>query len=220
MIEIEPSSDVGIPSIEIQALDASGEIRSGDYVPADTDFMITIVDSSGIDRSSVEILITSEEVAQPTAGVGSNLVSQVTETPTMISFRFSPPVFEDGMHTVEIRANDRLDNGPAIKAVSFQVTSELRLENVLNYPNPMASETDFTFLLSRPSEVVIRIYTIAGRLIRVIEKRSGRAGYNQIHWDGRDSQGRVIANGTYLYTVTADDGLGRVKRKETIIVYR
>jgi hypothetical protein len=220
LIEIEPSSDSAIPSIEIQALDASGEIRSGDYLPADTDFMISIEDSSGIDRSSVEILLTSGEIEQPVVGAGSNLVSVETETPTMLSFRYAPPSFEDGTHIVEIRASDRLGNGPATKTVSFQVTSELRLESVLNYPNPMASETDFTFVLSRPSEVVIRVYTIAGRLIRVIEERSGRAGYNQVYWDGRDSQGRVIANGTYLYTITADDGLTRVKKKETLIVYR
>ena len=49
---------------------------------------------------------------------------------------------------------------------------------------------------------------------------SARAGYNQVHWDGLDSQGRTIANGTYLYTITADNGQDRVKKKEKLIVYR
>jgi hypothetical protein len=218
-IEIQPSSDVGLPTIDILAVDASGEIRSGDYLPADTEFQIVLDDSSGIERASVEILMTSPEGELPVAGIGSNLVSQVTEGSRQTSFRYSPPVFDDGTHTLAIRTNDRIGNGPATKAISFEVTSDLRLESVLNYPNPMASETDFTFVLSRPSEVTIKIYTVAGRLIRVID-RSGRAGYNQVHWDGLDSQGRVIANGTYLYTVTADDGESRVRKREKVIVYR
>jgi len=41
-----------------------------------------------------------------------------------------------------------------------------------------------------------------------------------MHWDGRDSEGRTIANGTYLYTITADDGADRVRKKEALIVYR
>jgi flagellar hook assembly protein FlgD len=137
-----------------------------------------------------------------------------------LSFQYAPPTLADGTHTIEVRAADRLGNGPATKQVSFDVTSDLSLENVLSYPNPMATETDFTFVLSRPSEVTIRIFTISGRLIRILEERSGRAGYNQVHWDGLDSQGRSIANGTYLYTVTADDGDDRVKKKEALIVYR
>lgn len=220
VIEVRSSNDVSLPTIDIRSLDATGEIRSGDYLPADTDFLIVVDDSSGIDRASVEVLLTTPDDQLPTAGVGSNLVSELTEGPTRTSFRYSPPAFDDGTHTIEIRANDRIGNGPATKSISFEVTSDLRLENVLNYPNPMATETDFTFLLSRPSDVVIKIHTVAGRLIRILEEPSGRAGYNQIHWDGLDSQGRAIANGTYLYTITVDDGQDRVRKKEKLIVYR
>jgi len=219
-IQIEPSTDADIPTITIQSLDSAGEIRSGDYLPADTDFQVTVTDSSGISNDSVEILLTSPDVDQPVAGFGSNLVSDRTETLTFLSFHYSPSEMEDGTYILEIRASDRLGNGPAAKALSFQITSELRLESVLTYPNPMATNTDFTFLLSRPSEVTVKVFTIAGRLIRILEERSGRAGYNQMHWDGRDSEGRTIANGTYLYTITADDGADRVRKKEALIVYR
>ena len=220
VIEISPSSDSDLPSIDIEALDAAGEIRSGDYLPSQATFQITIRDSSGIDRSSVELALASLDGPSPVAGVGSNLVSDVTETPTGMTFQYAPPMFEDGTHSLEVRAIDRIGNGPATKTIQFEVTSDLRLENVLTYPNPMADQTHFTFLLTRPSDVTIRIYTIAGRLIRVIEDPLGRAGYNQIHWDGLDAQGRTLANGAYIYTVSADDGVEIVKKKETLIVYR
>ena len=73
---------------------------------------------------------------------------------------------------------------------------------VYNYPNPFANETYFTFRLSQiPEEVKIRIYTIAGRLIKEIAKQSSELNYdlNKIYWNGRDEDGDVIANGTYLY---------------------
>jgi hypothetical protein len=220
VIEIQSSTDVGLPGIEITALDASGDVRSGDYLPADPDFRVTISDSSGVDRATVQIQLISPDANRPDDGVGSNLVSEVAETPTQLSFLYKSPVLNDGTHALAIQATDRIGNGPASKTLSFQVTSDLQVESVLNYPNPMADKTHFTFVLSRPSEVTIKVYTLVGRLIRVITERTARAGYNQIAWDGQDSKGRVIANGTYIYTVMADDGEKRVRKKETLIVYR
>lgn len=220
LVEVTPSLDATLPLITIEALEASGEVRSGDYLPADTDFRITLADTSGIERSSIEVVLSSEGVTRPPAGFGSNLVSEQQELPGRTSFRYSAPLLDDGTHTLEVRGEDRLGNGPATKTLSFQVTSDLRLEQVLAYPNPMATDTDFTFILSRPSEVVVKVYTVAGRLVRTLDLPVGRAGYNQLHWDGLDKQGRAIANGTYLYTVTADDGETRVRKKETLIVYR
>ncbi len=44
----------------------------------------------------------------------------------------------------------------------------------------------------------LKIYTVAGRLIKEIES-AVNLGYNQIQWDGRDNDGDYISNGTYLY---------------------
>jgi hypothetical protein len=220
LIQIDPSTDTEIPTVVIKSLDSNGMLRTGDYLPADTAFLITILDSSGVESESVEVLLRSVDSEQPTIGYGSNLVSHRDVRPTQLSFQYAPQTLTDGTHTIEVRVADRLGNGPATKQVSFDVTSDLSLENVLSYPNPMATETDFTFVLSLPSEVTIRVFTVSGRLIRILDERPGRAGYNQVHWDGLDSQGRSIANGTYLYTVTADDGDDRVKKKEALIVYR
>ena len=73
---------------------------------------------------------------------------------------------------------------------------------VYNYPNPFSNETYFTFKLSQiPEEMKIRIYTIAGRMIKEITRKSSELNYdlNKIYWDGKDEDGDHIANGTYLY---------------------
>ncbi|MCK4252661.1 hypothetical protein KAX97_14525, partial [candidate division WOR-3 bacterium] len=56
----------------------------------------------------------------------------------------------------------------------------------------------FTFNLSNSGLVDIKIFTIAGRLIKTINNVSCGAGYNQIHWETLDEYDDEIGNGLYL----------------------
>jgi len=47
------------------------------------------------------------------------------------------------------------------------------------------------------------VYTMQGRLVADLGEQAAGFGYNQIEWDGRDRQGAALANGVYLYTLTA-----------------
>jgi hypothetical protein len=93
----------------------------------------------------------------------------------------------------------------------FQVDSELKLLDVFNYPNPFSKETFFTFKLTQiPDELKIRIFTVAGRLIKefVLSSADLRCDFNRILWNGRDQDGDFIANGVYLYKiVTVKNGI-------------
>jgi len=93
--------------------------------------------------------------------------------------------------------------------------------NVLNYPNPFDRNTHFTFHLTQPVDrVVIKIFTVAGRLIHKIEKPHLGAGFQQIFWNGRDKDGDSLANGVYLYKVIVT-AQGKQKEKiEKLIVMR
>ena len=53
--------------------------------------------------------------------------------------------------------------------------------------------------MSNAVDLQIKIYTIAGRLIRNIERFNVEGNFVKINWDGRDEDGNQIANGTYLY---------------------
>jgi flagellar hook assembly protein FlgD len=90
------------------------------------------------------------------------------------------------------------------------VDSELKLLYVFNYPNPFSKETYFTFKLTQiPDELKIRIFTLAGRLIKefVLMSADLRCDFNRILWNGRDQDGDKIANGVYLYKiVTSKNG--------------
>ena len=77
------------------------------------------------------------------------------------------------------------------------------IRNVYNYPNPFSSNTTFTFQqnLNTFLDVKIKIYTVAGRLIRRIERNSISDKFVTVAWDGRDQDGDLIANGIYLYKI-------------------
>ncbi len=78
---------------------------------------------------------------------------------------------------------------------------DLVVRDLYNYPNPFRDRTQFTFQqnLSKPIDVKIKIFTIAGRLINEIEHFNINDRFVVIDWDGRDADGDQLANGTYLY---------------------
>ena len=64
--------------------------------------------------------------------------------------------------------------------------NSLTISDVYNYPNPFSGKTTFTFQqnLSKTFDVKIKIYTVAGRLIKVIDSYSMHNKYVAIDWDG------------------------------------
>ena len=135
---------------------------------------------------------------------------------------------DTGRHTLELWAWD-IANNYSRKEVSFNVlaaSGTVVLNNVINWPNPFSKETNFTFELSEPAEVSIKIFTASGRLIKEIGPFQGNAGFNypggttsELRWNGWDRYGDPIANGVYLYKVVAvgengtkDETVGKLLR--------
>jgi hypothetical protein len=87
---------------------------------------------------------------------------------------------------------------------TFSVSSKLSLTDVSAYPNPFSNEVYIFYTLSQEARGgELAIYTVAGR--EIFEATVGTApGYNQYMWDGRDSAGRRVANGTYIYKLRID----------------
>ncbi len=218
-VQIAPSSDRDVPTIKIAALDALGEVRPEDYLPSQPTFRISMRDTAGIDLSSIRLSLSGTDEAQETH-YESEKIKDRAVTPMTLSFVYTPNTLDDGRYTLNVEASDRLGNGPAKIAISFQVSSILAIENALVAPNPVSNTGHFTFILSRPSEVTVRIYTLAGRLVQRIEEPFARAGYNQVFWDGRDANGQMLSNNTYLYTLTAENGESQARVKDKLIVYR
>jgi flagellar hook assembly protein FlgD len=87
-------------------------------------------------------------------------------------------------------------------------SGEVALQHVLNYPNPFTDRTCFQFdhnLANQEVDVLIQIYTVAGRLVKTLQQTMVTDGALRqddcIEWDGRDDFGDQLARGVYLYKV-------------------
>jgi len=97
----------------------------------------------------------------------------------------------------------------------------LEITDVVNCPNPFRKQTAFTYFLNQTAdEVDIVIYTASGRRIRRISDASSCQGYNEEKWDGKDENGRQVANGTYLYKITAKRDDEKVTKVSKLVILR
>lgn len=67
----------------------------------------------------------------------------------------------------------------------------------------------FKYSVSRASIVVAEVQNTAGVTVKTLTPAEGISAVSQqmntLHWNGRDDQGRVVAPGTYMFTVLAKD---------------
>lgn len=71
-----------------------------------------------------------------------------------------------------------------------------------NYPNPFNPSTSFVLSLPEASDYAVRIYNVAGQLVKTFEGHSP-AGNVTITWDGTSNQGSQVASGMYFYRAEA-----------------
>lgn len=92
--------------------------------------------------------------------------------------------------------NGVADAGPA---------APLRTSLAQNAPNPFRSPTRIAFAVAHPSHVSLRVYDLAGRVVRTLLDGEMPAGEQHVAWDGTDGGGRRVAPGMYLYRLRAGD---------------
>ena len=77
-----------------------------------------------------------------------------------------------------------------------------------NYPNPFNPETWIPYQIAQDAQVKIKIFNVAGKLIRRIESGNQAAGWymtrgRAAYWDGCNETGEVVSSGIYFYKLRA-----------------
>jgi hypothetical protein len=117
----------------------------------------------------------------------------------------------DGTYRLLVQASDKSGNqsGDFEYDIEFEIDHHSSITNLMNYPNPFSTQTQFVFTLTGaviPDEFTIQIMTISGKVVKEItvdELGPIHIGRNitDYRWDGRDEYGDILANGVYLYRV-------------------
>lgn len=131
--------------------------------------------------------------------------------------RYNLRNIEAGKHTLTIRVWD-VNNNSSSATTEFVVQEDggLSLKNVLNYPNPFTTNTDFYFEHNAPGQMLdvkLQVFTMSGKLVKTIRTTEYSDGFRSsgINWDGTDDFGDRIGRGTYVYKLSVTTPSGESK---------
>lgn len=180
------------------------EFFNFDFASANPKVEADISDSNGIDTESIELKINDQKV-------DDFQLIPIQEKAKSVKLIYQPENLSDGKYVLSLKALDMSANkNSSQKSLIFLVESELILKEVMNYPNPFKDQTNFTYILSQPAEeVLIKIFTLSGRMIKTIRKAPTNQNFNSIQWDGKDEDGDKVSNGVYIYKIIAKDSGNR-----------
>jgi len=84
-----------------------------------------------------------------------------------------------------------------------------------SHPNPFNPQTTVAFDLGRDCRVKVTVYSVDGRLVRVLQDGWLAAGHREMVWDGRNDARGTVSSGVYFVHVLAGDD--RAVHKVTLL---
>lgn len=207
-------SDTLSPSVYV-TVDGK-RILNGDFISSEPEFYIEISDNSFIgvtDTSNVNLFLDEVRIGFEEIQFDYNS----TDKKAIILYS---PLLTGGSHILKLSFSDITGNSGEYE-LEFKVETDLKIYNLFNYPNPFRDDTYFTFVLTQPAEFIqVKIYTVFGRLIKVIDDYGLLAGYNKIYWNGRDEDGDRISNSVYLYKIIAKNENYSTEAQNKLVIMR
>ena len=190
---------------EIEILVDDRPVTDEDYTSTTPILTIRLFDESGVN-------ITGEVGHQITVQTDRDITTRQDVTNrftydnnsfTRGSLQVKLSTLTTGIHPLTIKAWDNFNNSATTSlTLSIVENTDLRITDVINYPNPFNGPTTFTYQLTQDADITVQVYTVAGVQIQKFDM-VGFRGFNQFDWDGRDLDGDQLANGVYLYKITA-----------------
>jgi hypothetical protein len=200
-------------------------IMDGDIVSPKPEILVTLKDDNNL------LPITDPTLFEVKLDTGRNQIQEIPMSSPQIKFIPASstnneakimyyPTLKEGEYTLYVQGKDATGNKSGVNpmSVKFKVIEKQSVSNVLNYPNPFSTSTQFIFTLTGeelPDIMSISILTLTGKVVKEITKdQLGplRIGVNRTEykWDGTDEFGAKLANGVYLYKVNVRKGNGNI----------
>ncbi|MEO8513339.1 MAG: interleukin-like EMT inducer domain-containing protein, partial [Ignavibacteria bacterium] len=192
------------PSIDVTY--DGNKILDGDIIRAKPEILFRFYDDSKLeysiaDTTGIFIKLDGKRIYYNFAGqLNPEITFTAVNDGSLKTSVLYKPELTAGSHQLQYIGTD-MDGNKDTLMNNIYISYDFAVRNLFNYPNPMQGETYFTFDLfapDSPQSCVIKIFTVAGRLIKDVNSPA-HVGFNQIYWDGKDNDGETIANGIYLY---------------------
>ncbi|HAS46920.1 MAG TPA: hypothetical protein DCS93_40920 [Microscillaceae bacterium] len=203
--------------------------KNGGQVQSSATLIAKLSDESGINIAQTGV---GHEIAATLNGDKENqwilndFYTAELDTYQQGTVRYPVRDLTKGKHKITVKAWDTHNNSNEA-TIDFIVTDDavLAISEVMNYPNPFRSSTTFKFDHNRAGEtlqVTVQIYHRNGKLLKTLQYTTNNAlSRFEGVWDGLDQQGNKIAQGIYLYKITArstTDGAERFATRRLVVL--
>ena len=200
----------------------------GDFTNQNPSLLAFVSDSSGINTTGI--------------GIGHDIVTIINEDKELtfvlndyyeaeenkynkgrVVYPFSD--LPDGEHNLSFKVWDVYNNS-SIAYLNFLVVSseEMVIQNLMNYPNPFISETNFVFDHNQKGnelDILIEVFRVDGQLVKRLNTTLQPEGSRSepITWDGSTDSGDKIGRGFYVYRVIVRNEEGAVGSDQSKLVF-
>ena len=198
---LTPEVDVTPPSIDLYMEDIS--FREGGVTGSNTILLAGIEDASGINllpgqNELIAILDDETELA----------LSEYYEADkdSYMNGWVVLPIdnLDKGFHTIKVYASD-VYNNQSVATINFRVENErrLKIENLINYPNPVFDKTTFKFNHNRSGDnlyIQISIISMSGEIVQNLEWQIDNAPttIDNLTWGDGNFSGKNLTPGVYV----------------------
>ncbi|MCG9127144.1 T9SS type A sorting domain-containing protein [Candidatus Poribacteria bacterium] len=204
------TADASISSNNHIDVNGDGTIDSSDLVIVAANFGDTIIDNifpnPDVNRDGIvdiiDLLLVVNEIQKTTDVAPSIFKSDI---------QFSKSTIRGWINQAKQLPNKDLNIKNGIRYLEKLFESISPTETLLfnNYPNPFNPDTWIPYQLAKPSDVVITIFDIQGKIIRTLNLGYKPAGTymnrgSAAYWNGRNNIGELVGSGVYFYTFNGD----------------
>ncbi|MCG3118444.1 MAG: hypothetical protein ALAOOOJD_00649 [bacterium] len=138
------------------------------------------------------------------------------------SYNFFPFFTNLGEHRIRVVVSDQKDTVAVAWKVLVSTTGVQAGKETLsktfalqqNFPNPLrnaAALTVIPYQIPKSTDVMLAVYDLLGRRVRLLEQSRKAPGMYSAFWDGLDQSGRRVENGIYFVRLQAGEFTGMRK---------
>ncbi|MGD1049353.1 MAG: FlgD immunoglobulin-like domain containing protein, partial [Candidatus Krumholzibacteriaceae bacterium] len=95
------------------------------------------------------------------------------------------------------QSTTNVDITPAVTPKSYNLAQ--------NFPNPFNPSTTIKYDMKDKGLVTLKVYNVAGQLVRTLANSVKNAGSYTVAWDGKNDRGGSVASGIYFYKMETKD---------------
>jgi len=115
---------------------------------------------------------------------------------------FSIAAGPNKVYKLRIQSDDSLPEG-------VQSGGKVNLPRKLSlsqpFPNPARTRLSIAYALPRQTQVALKLYDVAGKLVKALVNGEQKPGYYSLVWNRQDAKGRTCACGVYFCTLAAEN---------------